>query len=476
MIDLKSLTIKKVHDHLINGDFSAKELVTEYLKVIKERDSDIHAYLEVFDDVLKQAEKADEIIKSGKSDILTGIPFAIKDNILIKDKKATSASKILENYIAPYDATVIKKLKDKGAIFLGRVNMDEFAMGVSTENSAFGPTKNPYDTSRVPGGSSGGSAAAVAMDGALVALGSDTGGSIRQPASFCGLVGLKPTYGSVSRYGLMAMASSFDQIGPITKNVSDAEIIFNAISGKDINDGTSFEKKDIDFKKEKKILSLGVPYEFFNIGGIDEVVLKNLKESIEKFKKLGYEIKEIKLPRLKYALAVYYILVPAEVSSNMARYDGMKYGKNVSGENLLEDYFLTRGELLGKEVRRRIIIGTYVLSSGYYDAYYNKAIEARRLISSDFDNAFKNVDLIITPPVPTLAWKIGEKTNNPLQEYIADIFTVPANIAGIPAMSIPSGLKEIDGKKIPMGIQLIAPKGEEGLLFRAGKDFLAEDK
>ena len=368
-IDLKNLTIKKAHDSFIKGEYSAVDLATAYLEQIKKEDKNIHAYLEVFSDVMEQAKKADDMIKNGKAGLLTGIPIAIKDNILIKGRKASSASKILENYTATYDATVIEKLKDEGVIFIGRTNMDEFAMGGSTENSAYGPTKNPYDLERVSGGSSGGSAATVAGNMALVGLGSDTGGSIRQPASFCGIVGLKPTYGVVSRYGVMAMGSSLDQIGPFGKTVEDAEILFNAIKGHDKMDSTSlkdFEHKIAKVPSSQK-LKIGVPRDFLKIGGIDKDVIQNFEDSLNKLKNLGHEIVDIELPNLKYSLAVYYVIVPAEVSSNMARYDGMRYGKRVSGSTGIEDYFLSRQEGLGREVKRRIILGTYVLSSGYYD-------------------------------------------------------------------------------------------------------------
>ncbi|MFA6552560.1 MAG: Asp-tRNA(Asn)/Glu-tRNA(Gln) amidotransferase subunit GatA [Candidatus Paceibacterota bacterium] len=474
IIDLKKLTIKSVHQHLVGGDFTAVELAESYLKNIKAKNPEINAYLEVYGDVLDQAKEADKKIKNKKAEILTGIPMAIKDNILVKGRIASSASKILENYKATYDATVIKKLKDQNAVFLGRTNMDEFAMGGSTENSAFGVVKNPNDLNRVAGGSSGGSVAAVAMDGALAALGSDTGGSVRQPASFCGVVGFKSTYGAVSRFGLMAMGSSLDQIGPIGKTVEDTEILFKEISGKDKMDSTTgmFEKY-FSHKAGKKPV-IGVPWHFMKDGGIDKAVIKNLEESIKKFEKAGYEVKEITIPNIKYSLAVYYIIMPAEASTNLSRFDGVKYGLRKDGANLLEDYLETRGTGFGKEVRRRILLGTYVLSSGYYDAYYNKANAVREVIRQDFKNAFKDVDMILTPTAPTPAFKIGEKANDPLQMYLADIFTVTANIVGVPAISIPSGFESVDGKKLPLGIQLMAPWNCEQSLFDAGKRFLSE--
>jgi len=474
MIDLKNLTIKKAHEALMKGEYTSVELATAYLEQIKKTDGDIHAYLEVYSDVLEQAQKADEKIKNGEAGMLTGIPISIKDNILIKGRIASSASKILENYTATYDATVIEKLKKESVVFVGRTNMDEFAMGGSTENSAYGPTKNPYDTERVPGGSSGGAAASVASDEALVALGSDTGGSIRQPASFCGLVGLKPTYGAVSRHGVMAMGSSLDQIGPFGKTVEDVEILFNTIKGQDKMDSTTIpDKKDKGDFVDKKF-KIGVPKDFLNIGGIDESVSKNFQETLEKLKSLGHEIIDIKLPNLKYSLAVYYVIVPAEVSSNMARFDGMRFGKRISGKDGIEDYFLSRQAGLGKEVRRRIILGTYVLSSGYYDAFYNKANIVRELITEDYKKAFEKVDVIITPTTPGPAFKIGEKSGDPLKMYLEDIFTVPVNLAGVPAISIPSGFKEVDGKKLPLGIQLIAKHSGEETLFAVSKSLLGE--
>jgi aspartyl-tRNA(Asn)/glutamyl-tRNA(Gln) amidotransferase subunit A len=468
MIDLKNLTIKKAHDHLVKGDFTALDLAKAYIEEIKKKNADINAYLESFADIEEQAKAADEIIKAGKATILTGIPLAIKDNILIKGRIASSASKMLENYTATYDATVIEKLKKEGVVFLGRTNMDEFAMGGSTENSAYGVVKNPHDTSRVAGGSSGGSAAAVAADMALASLGSDTGGSIRQPASLCGLVGLKPSYGAVSRYGVMAMASSLDQIGPFAKTVEDAEILFNAIKGKDRMDSTSIELIEVSEKKTK--LKIGVPFHFLN-QGVDKDVMDNFNASLEALKKQGHEIVEVKLPNIDYALAVYYILMPAEVSSNLARFDGVKYGLHVDGKDLLEDYILTRREGFGDETRRRIILGTYVLSSGYYDAYYYKANTVRQLLMKDFENAYKDVDVILTPTSPVPAFKIGEKSADPLAMYLADIFTVSANITSLPAISVPSGFAEREGKQLPLGIQFTAPFMREDMLFTIGKLF-----
>ena len=478
-LDLTTLTIKKAHDMLVSGEITAPQLAKAYLDVIAAKNPDIHAYLEVYDNVMIQAEFAQKRIDAKENvTMLTGIPLAIKDNITIKGQKASAASKILENYVAPYDATVITKLqRGAGAVLLGRVNMDEFAMGGSTENSAFGVTKNPVDTSRVPGGSSGGSAAAVAMDGALGALGSDTGGSIRQPASFTGIVGLKPTYGSVSRYGLMAMASSLDVIGPMTKTVEDAEILFNIIKGKDVMDSTSRDAENAGVKipSTKSSYTIGVPRSFLK-EGVDPDVLADFESALARLKAQGHTIKDIELPYLPYSLAVYYILMPAEVSSNLARLDGMKYGSLKEGKNLLEDYLLTRGSFFGKEARRRIMLGTYVLSAGYADAYYNKAGYVRRLIQEDLAKAFADVDVIATPVTPTPAFKIGEKSENPLQMYLADIFTVGANLARVPAISIPSGTVERDGangakSNMPVGLHLMAPEFGENVLFDIGKKF-----
>lgn len=476
MIDVSKLTIESAHDHLMKGDFTAVELTQAYLDIIAKKDSKINAYREVFADALEQAKQADERIKSGKAGnsgeitLLTGIPFAMKDNILIEGRIAGASSKVLENYKASYDATVTKKLKEAGAIFLGRTNMDEFAMGGSTENSAYGPTCNPVDTTRVSGGSSGGSIAAVAMGGALAALGTDTGGSVRQPASFCGVVGLKPTYGAVSRQGLIAMGSSLDQAGPATKTVTDAEIIFDVIKGKDRYDSTSadspFTGANKIVKKEK--LTIGVPRHFMQ-KGIDADVMANFEETLKKLEKEGHKIVDVTLPNIVYSLAVYYILMPAEVSSNMARFDGVKYGAHADGKNLLEDYLLTRGQFLGKEVRRRIILGTYVLSTGYYDAYYGKAGITRDLLKKDFVEAFKTVDAIVTPTSPTPAFKIGEKASDPLSMYLADIFTVTANLVGVPAISVPCGTVSREGKELPLGFQIMASHFREDVLFELGK-------
>jgi len=484
-MDLKNLTIKNFHKGLEEKKFSAFKITEEYFKYIEKKDPEINAYLSLLkESALKQANEIDvKIAKEEKLYPLTGVPLAIKDNILIENEISTSASKILENYKASYDATVIKKLKNEGVIFLGKTNMDEFAMGSSTENSAFKKTKNPRDISRVPGGSSGGSAAAVAADMAVAALGSDTGGSIRQPASFCGVVGLKPTYGSVSRYGLMAMASSLDQIGPIAKTVEDAEILFNAIKGFDPMDATT-AKQTANNKQQTTSdkLVIGLPKEYF-IEGLDKQTAKAINEVIESLKKAGLKFKEISLPHTKYALSCYYIIMPAEVSANLARFDGIRYARidpqrssfnrqtnhQSQTERLKEIYLRQRGEGFGPEVKRRIILGTFVLSSGYYDAYYAKAQKVRNLIRKDFDKAFDpatdGVDVILTPVSPTPAFRFGEKTDDPLKMYLSDIFTIPANLAGLPAISIPTKPMESP----PIGFQLIGKYYRENDIFEIGK-------
>lgn len=466
-ISLRELTISKAHQLLIDQKIKVKDLVDVYLGEIKEKNKDINAYLEIYNNLDEQIEKAQELIDSGGATLLTGIPIAIKDNILYKGQIASASSLILENYVATYDSFVVEKLKDEGVIFLGRTNMDEFAMGSSTETSAFGVTKNPHDISRVPGGSSGGSASAVAGDMALVALGTETCGSVRQPASFCGLVGLKPSYGAVSRSGIIAMGSSLDQVGPMAKTVEEVEIVFRAISKYDKKDSTSIpeEKRDIEKKPLKK--KIGIPREFLESGGIDKAVLNNFEETCQKLKSLGYEIVDISLPILKYSLAVYYIIMPAEVSSNLARYDGIRYGLSIDADNLFDVYAKSRASGFGKEVRRRILLGTYVLSHGYYDAYYNTAIKVRKMIKDEINKAFLDIDAFITPTVPFLPFKLGEKLNDPVSMYLCDIFSAPANLANIPAITIPSG-KTNEG--LPFGVQITAPFLREDVLFQIGKD------
>lgn len=471
--------IRDLHKKLINQEITSEKLTSDYFDAIEKKDSKIKAFISLNKEfALDKARAVDKKIKDGKDvDLLAGIPCAIKDNICIEGLPATAGSKILENFVAPYDATVIKKLKDCDSVFLGKTNLDEFAMGSSTENSAYQTTKNPHDLSRVSGGSSGGSAAAVAADMCVCAVGSDTGGSIRQPASFCGNVGLKPTYGLVSRYGLIAMASSLDQIGPITKSAEDAAIILTRISGKDRKDSTSLESVP---KKYEDILGsdlgglkIGVPKEYFESEGLDKEVEQKIKEGISRFEKLGAKIIDISLSNFDYALATYYIIMPCEVSSNLARFDGIRFGKSVGleseeGHTLSEIYFKSREKFFGIEVKRRIMLGTYALSAGYYDQYYKKAQKVRSLIKKEFEDNFQKVDLILGPTAPTPAFKIGEKTENPLEMYLADVYTVTANIAGIPAISIPCGSVKIEDKDLPVGLQLMGKWfGEETLLVAA---------
>jgi aspartyl-tRNA(Asn)/glutamyl-tRNA(Gln) amidotransferase subunit A len=464
-------TLKEIQEDLKNGAVTIESLVEDAHRMISEKDEDIHAILGMYSNDLieSQIKHAKEMLSSGKATTLTGVPIVLKDNIVVKGEKATAASKILADYTAVYDATVVRKLKEAGAILLGRANMDEFAMGGSTENSAFGVTKNPHDTSRVAGGSSGGSAAVVAYGAVPVALGSDTGGSIRQPASFCGIVGLKPTYGAVSRYGLMAMGSSLDQIGPFGNTIDDVEAVFEIISGHDPLDSTSVKQEAKSREQGEKLRKkIGVPWSFVRRDGIDEEVLANFESSIEKLKNTGYEIVDVNLEHLEKSLSVYYVVVFAEISSNMARYDGIRYGMSIQDENMIKGYFKTRTEGLGDEVRRRILLGTYVLSSGYYDAYYNKANLVRDMLRKEFAEVFEKVDAIAMPTSPIPAFKIGEKSHDPLAMYLADIFTVPVNIVGVPAISIPSGKTE---GNLPLSIQLVAPHFAESTLFTIGRDF-----
>ncbi len=471
MSNLAELSITEAAKKLQAGEITSVDLIRACREAIVARDASIHAYLEVFADAEEQAKAADEKRKNGESHPLLGIPLAIKDNILIEGRTASAASKILENYVASYDATVIKKLKEAGAVFIGRTNMDEFAHGSSTENSAYGPTKNPHDESRVPGGSSGGSAAAVAAGFALGALGTDTGGSIREPASFCGLVGFKPTYGTVSRAGLVAMGSSLDQAGPLTHTVADAEIIFNTIRGKDALDSTSHEAGFYPKREIKK--KIGVPRGLL-ANGVDADALEHFEESLEKLKAQGYEIVDIELPSAGLALAIYYVIMPAEVSTNLARFDGVRYGLSLRGDNLWEDYAKTRGEGFGPEARRRIMLGTYVLSSGYYDAYYGKATAARAQLTAEVARALDAVDFIATPSAPSPAPKLGENASDPLKMYLLDIFTVTANLTGNPAISLPMGVVPREGKNLPVGIQFTAAHGDEAGLFTVGKQLLGE--
>ena len=464
-MNFNQLTIEEAHKGLVNKDFSSLELTKSCFDEIRRKDDKINAFITLTEDnAYRTAEKIDKKIAGKKKiNILEGIPVAIKDNILVEGVKSTAGSKILANYVATYNATVIEKLNQEGAVILGKTNMDEFAMGSSGETSNFGTTKNPHDLKKVPGGSSSGSAAAVAANETIFALGSDTGGSVRQPASFCGIVGFKPSYGRVSRHGLMAMASSLDQIGTLTKNVKDSAYVFENIAGIDKFDSTTVKDKAnaLDsLNKSIKGLRVGVPKEYF-VKGMNEEVEKSVRDTIKKLEKLGAEIIETSLPMSKYSLAIYYILMPAEVSSNLARYDGVRYGYRAEAGNLLEMYLKTRNQGFGDEVRRRIILGTYVLSSGYYDAYYRKAGEIRRLIKEDFDRVFNDVDCLITPTSPTTAFNLAEKFDNPMTMYLADIFTVSVNVAGLPAISLPCG--KADG--LPIGVQIIGPYFGEDRMF-----------
>ncbi len=435
--------------------------------MIKEKNEAIHAYLELYDDVLVQAEKAQKMFTENKDTLLTGIPFSIKDNILVTGEVSSAGSRILEHYVATYDATVIKELKDAGAVFLGRVNMDEFAMGSSTEHSAYGPSKNPYDLTRVPGGTSGGSAASVAADMALISLGTETCGSAREPAAFCGVVGLKPTYGSISRHGVIAMGNSLDQVSPIGKTVGDVEIVFNTLSKHDKNDATSIKEEKRTPEKNIQTKKIGIPWHLFE-DGLNAEIMQNFKESVEKLKNDGYEIVDIKLPFSKYSLAVYYIIMPAEVSTNLSRFDGVRYGLRVEGESVSDMFKKSRSKGFGAETRRRIILGSYILSHGFYDAYYNKAWKVRRAIMKETEEAFKTVDFIMTPTVPFLPFKIGEKIDDPVSMYLCDLFNAPANLTGTPSIALPSGFSK---EGLPFSVQFTTPHFCEKALFDIGKRF-----
>lgn len=451
---------------LVNSkEKKAEDFAKEYLSLIESKNKDLNAYIEVYSDVLEQAKKVDARIAAGEVLPLAGVCIGLKDNILREGFTASAGSNILKTYKATYSSTVVKNLEAAGAIFLGRLNMDEFAMGSSTENSSYGPAKNPHDLERVPGGSSGGSAAALAAGLATITLGSDTGGSIRQPASLCGTVGLLPSYGTVSRFGLMAMGSSLDQIGPFAMNVDDAELVYKVLSQYDTNDATSVpvEKRKIKDVGNKKV---GVPFSFVEREGVDPEVLENFKKALTSLTAEGYEIVPIDLPLIHFSLAVYYILMPAEASTNLARFDGVRFGLSVPGATPDETYINTRGEGFGKEVQRRIMLGSYVLSHGYYDAFYKKAVALRAAIIKDFERVFSEVEFIATPTSPIPAFKFGEKTKDPLSMYLADIFTVPANIAQIPGISVPSGKTT---NSLPLGIQFLTSQFNEKGLFEISK-------
>lgn len=471
-MEIYSQTIKEASSAIERGDVSPVELVKAVLGRIDAIEEEVGAYVTVNrDNALEQAKQAEKSIKDGVKRSLNGIPIAVKDNICTEGIRTTCSSKILENFMPPYESTATQRLKNEGYILIGKTNLDEFAMGSSTENSAFVHTKNPWDRSRVPGGSSGGSAAAVAADECIAALGSDTGGSIRQPAAFCGVVGFKPTYGMVSRYGLVAFASSLDQIGTLTKNVEDSAILLNIICGHDQLDSTSVSKEMPDFTSllghDIKGMKIGFPREYF-IEGIEREVEESVKEAIKMLESLGAIPVEISLPHTGYAIATYYVLATSEASANLARYDGVRYGMRTKGKDLLDMYMKTRAEGFGAEVKRRIILGTYALSSGYYDAYYRKAQQVRTLIKRDFQKAYEKVDVIVTPTTPTTAFRAGEKTEDPLQMYLSDIFTISINLAGVPAISLPCGLTS---GGLPVGLQIIGNHFDEGSVLRAAYAF-----
>jgi aspartyl-tRNA(Asn)/glutamyl-tRNA(Gln) amidotransferase subunit A len=471
---LHELTIHEAHELLKNKEISSEELTRAVLQRIEDVEQNVDAFITVAADLaLQQAAEADRLIASGHCEPLTGIPLAIKDVICTQNLRTTCASRILENFMPPYDATVITKLKRAGAVIVGKTNLDEFAMGSSTEHSGFKVCRNPWDLDRIPGGSSGGSAAAVSAGMCIGALGSDTGGSIRQPASHCGVVGMKPTYGRVSRYGLVAFASSLDQIGPLTQNVADCALLLNAVAGYDSADSTAVPVGVPDYSASLtnglKGLRVGIPGEYFATEGLGPEVANSVENAIRTIEQLGAERVEISLPHSAYVVAVYYVIAPSEASSNLARYDGVKYGfRNTKHSELMDMYRTTRSNGFGPEVQRRIIIGTYCLSAGYYDAYYGKASQVRTLIVEDFKKAFEHCDIIVSPVAPTPAFKIGEKIDDPLTMYLSDIFTLSANLAGIPGMSVPCGFSR---QGLPIGLQLMAKHFNEATLFKVAYNF-----
>jgi len=477
-MELNQLTIHELQKLIRSGEVTSTDIVKSVFKRIDAVEGSVHAYITIMKDyAFEEAAKADRYIREGNIKPLTGIPVALKDIVCTKGILTTCGSHILHNYIPPYDATVVEKLREAGAVFTGKTNMDEFAMGSSTETSYFGITRNPWDLERIPGGSSGGSAAAVAADECIASIGSDTGGSIRQPAALCGVIGMKPTYGRVSRYGLIAFASSLDQIGPFTKDVEDCAIMMNVIAGYDPKESTSVPMDVPDYRefvlRGIDDWRVGIPKEYF-IEGIDPEVMEAMKSTITAIEGLGAKCVEISLPHTEYCLAVYYIIAPAEASSNLARYDGVKYGfRSQDSRDLLDMYKRTRSAGFGAEVKRRIMIGTYALSSGYYDAYYKKASQVRALIKRDFEEAFKQCDVILTPTSPTPAFKIGEKMDDPLQMYLSDIFTISTNLAGIPGISVPCGFTK-DG--LPIGAQFLAGHFEEGKLIQIASAFEKDAK
>lgn len=467
---LNELSITEAAKGLRAKEFTVRELWDACAAAAKNRNEELHAFLELFEADDAAIKTAQESIDAGDAPILCGIPLAIKDNILIEGHIASAASKMLEDYVAPYDATVIEKLKAAGALFLGRTNMDEFAMGSSTENSAFGPSKNPHDTSRVPGGSSGGSASAVAGNLVPGGLGSDTGGSIRQPAAHCGLVGLKPTYGAISRYGAIALGSSLDQIGPLTRTVADNKALYDTLKGFDPKDSTSLPEAEASVPPKE--LRIGVPHHLLE-KGIDDDVLANFNRALADLEAKGHTPVDVSLPTSAYGLPSYYVVMPAEASTNLARFDGVRYGHAARGETLLDDYVLSRSEGFGPETQRRILLGTFVLSSGYIDAYYKKAEAAREVLRKEYDDAFKSCDVVAFPTTPSPAFKFGEKSD-PVSMYLEDIFTVTADLTGMPAISVPMGNVDRDGASLPTGIHFTAPHGGEELLFKIGADVTGE--
>ena len=469
VIDLTTLSVRKAHEDLKSGVYTVRQLVDAYLAEIKNKNTELNAYLSLYTDIDAQVDAAQKRFTDGTATLLTGIPCAVKANLQVQGQTLNCGSKILEHYQSTYDATVITNFKKEGVILMGLTNMDEFAMGSSGENSAFGPTRNPLDLERTPGGSSAGSAAAVAGNLALIALGTDTGGSVRQPAALCGIAGMKPTYGAVSRYGAAAMGSSLDQISPFAKTADELQIMFEVMKGHDIHDMTSLPNEVWEKEVTKKTYKIAVPENFLE--GINPDVRKNLDESIKALAEMGHSVDMVSIPALKYALPVYYILMPAEVSSNLARYDGIRYGSVVSGDSLLDTYKNTRSQLFGTEVKRRIIIGTYVLSAGYADQYYERALALREKIKQELQDIFVSYDFILTPTAPNPAFKIGEKIDDPLTLYLEDIYTVSANITGFPAISVPSGFVAVEGRNLPVGIQFMGPHGSDRAVLDMAQKF-----
>ncbi len=469
-MNLNELTLREAEAGLKAKEFSARELTDSCLQRIRERNNNLNAFITITDELaLSEATKADTAIARGEISVLTGIPFSVKDAICVAGVRSTGAAKILDNYVAPHEATVISKIRAQGGIVIGKTNCDAFGHGASNENSMYGPVKNPYDETKVAGGSSGGAAAAVADHECIFSMAEDTGGSIRQPSSFCGVVGLRPSYGRNSRYGVMPMASSLDTVGPMTKTVEDMAVVMQAIAGPDPKDATTVPDLVPDYleeiKKGAKDLVIGVPKEYLEVEGMDNEVKEITLKNIEKLRDAGCKIKEVSLPHTKYAIAVYYIIVPSEDSSNLGRLEGIRYGVRAKAKDLFETYSIAREVGFPEEVKRRILIGTYALSAGYYDAYYKKALAVRTLIKRDFDEVFKEVDALIGPSSPFPAFGLGEKAADPLALYLADATAIPASVAGVPALSVPGGLTK---SGLPVGIQIIGPRLSEGMVLRVG--------